>query len=120
MTELHKCYCIPKTEADFDALGDRSKWCLNNGVAYGPIPFWEQKTNGKSEVPVSRFSDLLHDRIAPWRLEEVGFNSFEHADKVRAYELMPTEDCAMTVLYYDYGTEIQVFPTDIDGETGSG
>lgn len=29
---------------------------------------------GLTEIPVSRFLDLYHDRITPWRLEEVGFS----------------------------------------------
>jgi hypothetical protein len=29
---------------------------------------------GLTEIPVSRFLDLYHDRITPWRLEDVGFD----------------------------------------------
>jgi hypothetical protein len=31
------------------------------------------KLQGRIEVTVSKFLDLLEDRIAPWRLEEIGF-----------------------------------------------
>ena len=32
-------------------------------------------SNGLNRIPVPRFLDLLHDRIVPWRLEEIGFQS---------------------------------------------
>lgn len=31
-------------------------------------------THGRAEISVPRFFDLLHDRIVPWRLVEVGFS----------------------------------------------
>lgn len=95
---LAEIYCIPKTEAEFDLLGDRSMWCLKDGVVYWSIPFWNQTTDGKNKVSVSRFADLLHDRIVQWRLEEVGFNKM-----LGIYE----HKCGLRISLY--GTRIEVY-----------
>jgi len=40
---------------------------------------------GRTEIPVSHFIDLLHDTIAPWRLEEDGFE-FAHGEQFICFE----------------------------------
>ncbi len=69
-------YCRP-TDEEFEAMFDGIKqlgqeyvyWNEQHGLhAHHCI----ESVNDK-EIPVPRFIDLLHDRIAPWRLEEDGF-----------------------------------------------
>lgn len=36
----------------------------------------DAETYGRTEIPVTHFLDLLHDRICAWRLEEVGFRKY--------------------------------------------
>lgn len=111
---------MPTTEAEWDMLGDRSKWCREDGVVFGPIPFWNQKRTGKTELPVKEFSDLIADRIVPWRLLEDGWTSFEHTTAGTAYEYRCNEDALLT--FVPLGDELPEFhswPTDIDGETGN-
>ena len=55
-------------------LPDRSLWCRNDYAVFGMIDFEYQKREGKTEIPVAHFLDLLHDTLfAPWRVVEVGF-----------------------------------------------
>jgi hypothetical protein len=69
-------------------------------------------------VSVSIFIDLLTDRIAPWRLIEDGFAPFAIAGT--AYEFRCNEDALLTYVPLGEGLpEFHVWPTDIDGETGS-
>lgn len=83
MTRLDNSYCAPRTEdewAAIDALNPRTELRMKGRFVYtlkehGKRRLWvchREKGNAK-EIPVSRFLDLLHDRIVPWRLEEVGF-----------------------------------------------
>ena len=37
--------------------------------------FADVKDDNRTEIPVSHFTDLMHDRIAPWRLAEDGFTT---------------------------------------------
>jgi len=117
---LAQSYCRPQTEAEWEMLGDRSKWCREDGVVFGQIPFWKQKRDGKNEIPVQHLSDLVHDRIAPWRLEEDGWTPFEHATAGTAYEYRCNEDALLTFVPLGDGLpEFHAWPTDIDGETGN-
>jgi hypothetical protein len=45
---------------------------------------------GRTEIPVSHFIDLLNDSIAPWRLEEDGFQTMSGI--VHTLELRPVID----------------------------
>ena len=83
MTTLENTYCAPSTEdewAAIDALNPRVELRMKGAFVYtlkehGKRRLWvchREKGNAK-EIPVSSYIDLLHDRIVPWRLEEVGF-----------------------------------------------
>lgn len=87
MTTLENSYCVPRTEEEWFELGlkphiyaDKSAvfWSkdnpYNNGIS-GPINPHLLRAQKKSKVSVDKFLDLIHDRIVPWRLEEVGFLS---------------------------------------------
>lgn len=74
MTTIDKVYCVPKGE-EWDIFGlipltgHKVMWL-------GGEPTLVSGTfNDRTEIPVTHFLDLLHDRIAGWRLEELGFNN---------------------------------------------
>ena len=90
MTRLDNSYCVPNTEDEWsaiDALNPRIELRMKGAFVYtlkehGKRRLWvchREKGNAK-EIPVSKFLDLYHDRIAPWRLEEVGF---EHGHELK-------------------------------------
>jgi len=81
---LAESYCRPKTEGDVSKLltpirsdFDKSHvlvgYITNGNIWSIYRRFAEVKDDNRTEIPVSYFLDLLHDRIAPWRLEEDGF-----------------------------------------------
>jgi len=90
---LAKSYCRPQTEEEWELL---SPYFKNEVTFYSNVDSWQkdfeecghvyffQHFNGmlsyskhpikeRTEIPVSHFLDLMHDRIAPWRLEDDGF-----------------------------------------------
>jgi len=85
---LAESYCRPQTEEEWKKvagirpLGKRfchqkdakSYWIENliGVVSDDTVP------HDRTEIPVSHFINLLHDRIAPWRLEEDGFATAAH------------------------------------------
>jgi hypothetical protein len=75
---LAESYCRPKTEEEWiELLGfDQSKhaeFCKYSN-SLGAIPS-DNIIGRTTEIPVSYFLDLLHDRLAPWRLAEDGFTT---------------------------------------------
>jgi len=84
---LAESYCRPKTEEEWQSVCDGLDWGFDvqyvlrkyNGgaVAYGWIAPIMTEQFGRvelgTEIPVSHFTDLMHDRLATWRLEEDGF-----------------------------------------------
>lgn len=78
MTTLENSYCVPRTvneRAMFPHLLTEEHYGVQLDNDYGVVCFDEGDwiyENG-TEIPVSHFLDILHDRIVPWRLEEVGF-----------------------------------------------
>jgi hypothetical protein len=78
MTTIDEVYCVPRTveeHAMFPYLSTDEHFGVYLDSEYGVLCFDEGEfiyENG-TEIPVTRFLDLLHDRIACWRLEEVGF-----------------------------------------------
>lgn len=79
MTTLENSYCVPKGE-EWDIFGlipltgHKVMWL-------GGEPSLVSGTfNDRTEIPVSHFIDLLHDRIVPWRLEEVGFKPWPNSN----------------------------------------
>jgi len=98
ITRIEDVYTVPKTEADWAMLpADRESWCRNEGVVFGNIPYNKQRREGKKEIPVDRFLDLLNDKIAPWRLLEVGFFRYES-------DHMAFDEIGLSV--YDIGAEV--------------
>ena len=81
MTTIDKVYCVPKTEEELKSLPfftpkNTRSTLLRPVIKYEDEPFCTIACNGtgnREEVSVSKFLDIVHDRIAPWRLEEVGF-----------------------------------------------
>jgi len=71
---LAESYCRPIKE-EWDAFGliPLSGHC----VAWlgGEPTLVSGKFANRTEIPVSHFTDLMHDRIAPWRLESDGFTT---------------------------------------------
>jgi len=79
---LAESYCRPKTEEEWRLLkvskhsfnGNHDAVIYGNSSALG----WsveKSEMNGYTEIPVSHFIDLMHDRLSPWRLEEDGFTT---------------------------------------------
>jgi len=112
---------MPTTEAEWDNVAPRFSWrceyCIyEDGKARPTL----SSTGNRVEIPVEHFIDLIHDRIAPWRLIEDGWTPFEHATAGTAYEYRCNEDALLTfVPLGDDLPEFHTWPTDIDGETGN-
>lgn len=84
MTTINKVYCSPKTDEEWmSLLGYIPSDTCNRCVYYEGLGMLEIDSenehlvnfDGMSEIEVSKFLDLAHDRITPWRLEEIGFNN---------------------------------------------
>lgn len=87
MTTLQNSYCVPKMNEERSLISEALTE-YNHGVLFQFRQFKENQCAvsdytfsiaettaiecGKELVSVHKFLDLLHDRIAPWRLEEVG------------------------------------------------
>jgi len=78
---LAESYCRPQTEEECLSL-KVSRSFIGDAVVYtrdGEISVYDVRDmEGMTEIPVSHFIDLLHDRIAPWRLTEDGFATAAH------------------------------------------
>jgi hypothetical protein len=80
---LIRTFSTAVTEEECDAIMDASRaneswnvWDHNGKWLYfedGDEFDIECELEGRTEIPVTHFTDLLHDRIAPWRLEDDGF-----------------------------------------------
>ena len=55
---------LPETREPFDGVCfcKTLRYCLSDLC----------QSVGEKEIPVEHFLDLLHDRIVPWRLEDMG------------------------------------------------
>jgi hypothetical protein len=73
---LSEVFTVPETNGECQSVGIGSdnigtEVCMGwKGVLVRYIDA------GRSKIPFPQFIDLLHDRIAPWRLEENGFSSY--------------------------------------------
>lgn len=83
MTTLDNSFCRPTNE-ELGQIMTRLKMSADenhvlvaytiNGKKHKFYRRWVDVTDiGLTEIPVSRFLDLYHDRITPWRLVEIGF-----------------------------------------------
>ena len=72
---LKSSYCVPKG-AEWDAFGLIP--LSGHYVTWlgGEPTLISGKFADRTEIPVTHFIDLLHDRITPWRLEEDGFEFY--------------------------------------------
>lgn len=77
MTTLENSYCVPNNSQWEELIGyapDRDTViCAVYDAEMGILDANADEVKCLTEIPVSRFQDLLHDRIVGWRLEEVGF-----------------------------------------------
>ena len=80
MTTLGNSYTVPMTLEEWvqcvpwlkdDPIAEDVAKCAF--VAFGDGKIAKEPREGMVRLSVPRFLDLLHDRIVPWRLEEVGF-----------------------------------------------
>jgi hypothetical protein len=78
---LAESYCRPQTEEEWVLLigyvpesgHTLCAWSGDFGAMEHETPLYWMTT----EIPVPHFINLLHDRIAPWRLEEDGFEKVD-------------------------------------------
>jgi len=70
---LSESYCRPTTPEEWEVFGLIP--LSGHYVTWlgGEPTLISGKFADRTEIPVSHFLDLLHDRIVPWRLEEDGF-----------------------------------------------
>lgn len=82
MTTIDKVYCSPKTDEEWmSLLGYIPSDSCTRCVYYEDFGMLEIDSenedlvnfDGMSEIEVSKFLDLAHDRITPWRLRELDF-----------------------------------------------
>ena len=82
---LNESYCIAMTEDETERLMDTSRSCGFSWNVWNHKGQWlhvedsdgfnlSGELEGRTEIPVSHFIDLLNDSIVPWRLEEDGFD----------------------------------------------
>jgi hypothetical protein len=86
---LSESYCTATSDEETQAITEASrankgrcvyewegKWAYfedEDGAEYIDDGSIRDELEYRTEIPVPRFLDLLHDRITPWRLEEDGF-----------------------------------------------
>jgi hypothetical protein len=103
MTTLQNSYTVPMTVEEWAQLvgiipiGYRSchqkdavSYFVHGNKGYVADFLPEDRT----EIPVSRFLDLLHDRITPWRLDEIGWNFVDC--KVSYHEFKPNDKVTLS------------------------
>lgn len=76
-TLLKDCYCLPENDDEWKLSGLKKP---EYNIPYGVFELDGKvfstnshllKAQGRTKIPVSRFVDLLEDRIVGWRLEEI-------------------------------------------------
>lgn len=94
ITRIEDVYCVPKTEEDLNYFGCSKgvhiKWSEPSFKGHSGLSYHYKEVLGvdmgsRTEIPVDRFLDLLNDKIADWRLEEVGFVCLGNGLKVDSY-----------------------------------
>lgn len=90
---LEQTYCRPTNDKEWAIVAGHSETHPQNKIDFPFVRNWAWDTEapypidiknnmtmatseevvGKTEIPSQHFSDLVHDRIVPWRLEEDGF-----------------------------------------------
>lgn len=88
---LAESFCRPNTEEETERLMDASRFCgfsWNVWIHEGNWLYFVDgeefnlsgELEGRTEIPVQHFIDLLTDSIAAWRLEDDGFTKDEVGD----------------------------------------
>lgn len=86
ITRIEDVYCVPKTEEDLNYFGCSKgvhiKWSEPSFKGHSGLSYHYKEVLGvdmgsRTEIPVDQFLDLLNDKIADWRLLEVGFKSVD-------------------------------------------
>lgn len=79
MTKIENSYCVPNNSQWEELIGyapDRDTViCAVYDAEMGILDANADEVKCLTEIPVPRFLDLMHDRIVPWKLEEIGFQS---------------------------------------------
>jgi len=107
---LGEVYCVLKSDEDAKTIFSVDSAYLMHSpetwgkgdkvmVTDGMLGVWYNST--RTEIPVPHFIDLMHDRIAPWRLEEDGFNSYKVCTDVEVQV-----DNGKVWMYHKDGSEI--------------
>lgn len=103
-TKLKDVYCIPKNQNEWIDLSTHNSYripnfgrfikdrvVLDTGHVFGHYDAKDCYLEERAEISVSKFIDLLEDRIVSWRLEEIGFRSFPTvSDKERWILRLPS------------------------------
>jgi len=108
---LAESYCKPKTEEEWvsligyvPAIG-HTLCAWSDG--FGAIEHENHLYWMTTEIPVSHFIDLLHDKIAPWRLAEDGFAYLTPMIEVATYPIGN-----VTVCFHEGKTSVILDPND--------
>ena len=103
-TKLRDVYCVPKNQNEWIDLSTHNSYripnfgrflknrvVLDTGHILGHNDAKDCYLEERIEIQVSKFIDLLEDRIVPWRLEEIGFSSLPTvSDKERWILRLPS------------------------------
>jgi len=102
-TELKDVYCVPlPSEWTEEMLKMRNPL---NGTDICGVGTFNRKD--RTEIPVSKFIDLLEDRIVGWRLEEIGFRDFPTFEDKERW-IFRLENGMNIVLFQDMITHLEV------------
>lgn len=101
ITRIEDVYTVPKTEEEWKLFPVRVRSdreiCLSSNGRCMTVRIGHCSSLGMTEIPVHHFLDLLNDKIAPWRLLEVGFFRYES-------DHMAFDEIGLSV--YDIGAEV--------------
>jgi len=117
ITKLEEVYCVPDTDDELNHFGcsegvhikwDEPSFKGHNGLSYHYKEVFGIDMNGRKQIPVQHFHDLLQDKIVPWRLEEVGFTQLEVPVIPKPYKIKIVQH----TLFYDVKTEMVALGTN--------
>ena len=117
MTTIDEVYCVPRTveeRAMFPHLLTEEHFGVYFDKDYGELCFDKDEVHHRNltEIPVPRFLDLLHDRIVPWRLEEIGFDiSLRDYHKTVGSAIVSAEDDEVVIWHVNQRIVIPIYIT---------
>jgi len=81
ITRIEDVYAVPKTEEEWKLFPVRVRSdreiCISSNSRCMTVRLGHCSSLGMTEIPVDQFLDLLNDKIAPWRLLEIGFEKMD-------------------------------------------